>query len=129
MQTWRMYRKKHESVSAIFCISLAWIYGKLPKIQKITKKCSDCKIHGLWLKDAFRNDQYTRICTSFLLCCRTNDIIFFVVLNPSFTSHTYLFSSLKQRSTKSNESQKDVQKFFCSCVSFFVGHGWEWQGY
>ena len=31
--------KKHESALVIFCIKLPWIYGKLPKIQKITKKC------------------------------------------------------------------------------------------
>ena len=73
--------------------------------------------------------EMTSDCTSFLLCCRMYNIIFFVVLNPSFSSHTYLFSSLEQRSTKSNESQKDVQKVFCLCVSFIVGHSWEWQGY
>ena len=69
--------------------------------------------------------EITSICTSFVLCCRTFDIILFVVLNPSVSLHSYSFSSLEQSSTKSNESQKDVQKFFCSCISFFVGHGWE----
>ena len=66
--------KKHESILVVFCIILAWIYGKLPKIPKITKKCPDCDIHGLWLKDAFKNDQYLHFIRSFL--SNWYDIIF-----------------------------------------------------
>ena len=95
--------KKHESILVAFCIILAWIYGKLPKIPKITKKCPDCDIHGLWLKDAFKNDQYLHFIRSFL--SNWYDIIFFVVLNLSFCSCPYLFSSRKLWSPKSNESQ------------------------
>lgn len=29
---------------------------QMPKIHQITKKCSKCKIHGWWIKDAFRNN-------------------------------------------------------------------------
>ena len=36
------------------------------KSKKNTKKCSDCKIHGSWLKDAFRNDQYLHFIPSLL---------------------------------------------------------------
>ena len=50
-----------------FCIILARIYSKLPEIQKITKKYPDCNIHGSWLKDVFKNDQYY-FCTLFVLC-------------------------------------------------------------
>ena len=95
--------KKHESILVVFCIILAWIYGKLPKIPKITKKCPDCDIHGLWLKDAFKNDQYLHFIRSFL--SNWYDIFFFVVLNLSFCSFPYLFSSRKLWSPKSNESQ------------------------
>ena len=95
--------KKHESILVAFCIILAWIYGKLPKIPKITKKCPDCDIHGLWLKDAFKNDQYLHFIRSFL--SNWYDVIFFVVLNLSFCSCPYLFSSRKLWSPKSNESQ------------------------
>ena len=63
---WQMYspnvecktRKWHESFLVIFCIILTWIYSKLTKIQKTTEKGPDCEIHGLWLKDVFRKDQY-----------------------------------------------------------------------
>ena len=122
-----MYRKKNMNLFQLFSVLVLLEFTvNCLKSKKNTKKCSDCKIHGSWLKML---SEIISICTSFLLCCLTYDIIFFIVLNPSFSSHTDLFSSLEQRSTKSNESQKDVQKVFCSCVSFFVGHGWEWQGY
>ena len=62
----RRTRKKHESVLVISCIILTWIYGKLPKIQILTKKFPDCKIHGSWLKDAFINDQYLHFVSSLL---------------------------------------------------------------
>ena len=70
----RTRKKKPESILVVFCIILAWIYGKLPKIPKITKKCCDCNIHGSWLKDAFKNDQYLNFIRSFLL--NWYDIIF-----------------------------------------------------
>ena len=63
----RRTRKKHESVLVISCIILTWIYGKLPKIQILTKKFPDCKIHGSWLKDAFINDQCLHFVSSLLL--------------------------------------------------------------
>ena len=44
--------------------------------------------------------------TFFALCCRTYIIFFCVVLNWSFSSRTYLFSPMEQRSPKSNESRK-----------------------
>ena len=81
-------RKKHESI--LDC--------KLPKIPKITKKCPDCDILGLWLKDAFRNDQYLHFIHTLL--SNWYDIIF------SFCSRTYLFASIKLWSPKSNESRR-----------------------
>ena len=63
----RRTRKKHESVLVISCIILTWIYGKLPKIQILTKKFPDCKIHGSWLKDAFINDRCLHFVSSLLL--------------------------------------------------------------
>ena len=46
-----------------------------PKIQKLTMKCPNW-VHCLriWPKDA--NSQMTSICTLFVLCCQTYDIIF-----------------------------------------------------
>ena len=75
---------------------------KLPKIPKITKKCSDCNIQGLWLKLLPR---MTSICISLVPCCRSYDIFFFIVLNLSFCSLTSLFSSMKLRPPKSNKSR------------------------
>ena len=63
----RRTRKKHESVLVISCIILTWIYGKLPKIQILTMKFPDCKIHSSWLKDAFINDQCLHFVSSLLL--------------------------------------------------------------
>ena len=48
------------------CIILTWIYSKLPKIQILTKKFPDCKIHGSWLKDAFINEECLHFVTSLL---------------------------------------------------------------
>ena len=67
--------QKNEPILAIFCIILAWVYGKLPKIQK---KCPDCEIHGLRLKDTLRSDLYLRFIRSLLL----NDIYYF--FSPDF---------------------------------------------
>ena len=86
-------RKWHESFLVIFCIILTWIYSKLTKIQKTTEKCPDCEIHGLWLKDVFRKDKYKLHFTRSLL---SNIHYFFVVLNSSFCSHAYFFSSLER---------------------------------
>ena len=91
-------RKKHESILVIFCFILTWVYCKLPKIPKITKKCPNCDILGLWLKDAFRNDQYLHFIHTLL--SNWYDIIF------SFCSRTYLFASIKLWSPKSNESRR-----------------------
>ena len=68
-----------------------------------SQKCPDCDIHCLWLKDAFKNYQYLHFIRSFL--SNWYDIIFFVVLNLSFCSCPYLFSSRKLWSPKSNGSQ------------------------
>ena len=59
-------RKKHEFCLVIFFIILTWIYSKLPKIQKLTKNCTDCEIHGLWFKDAFITDEYLHFVSSLL---------------------------------------------------------------
>ena len=72
---WQMYtpnvecrttKKKTWICLVIFCIILAWIYSKLSKIQKLTKQCTDCEIHGSWLKDAFINDQCLHFVSSLL---------------------------------------------------------------
>ena len=39
---------------------------QMPKIHQITKKCSKCKIHGWWIKDAFRNNHYLHYIHSLL---------------------------------------------------------------
>ena len=99
---WQMYspnvecktRKWHESFLVIFCVILTWIYSKLTKIQKTTEKCPVCEIDGLWLKDVFRKDQYKLHFTRSLLSNIRH--YFFVVLNSSFCSHVYFFSSLER---------------------------------
>ena len=62
----RTTKKKTWICLVIFCIILAWIYSKLSKIQKLTKQCTDCEIHGSWLKDAFINDQCLHFVSSLL---------------------------------------------------------------
>ena len=43
----QMWNDKKTYCLVIYCIILAWNYGKLTKITKITKKCSDYYIvHG-----------------------------------------------------------------------------------
>ena len=109
--SWQMYspnvecktRKWLESFLVIFCVILTWIYGKLTKIQQITEKCPDCEIHGSWLKDVFRNDQYKLHFTHSLMSNIRH--YFFVVLNSSFCLHAYFVSSLERGSPKSNESR------------------------
>ena len=103
----RTRKKKTRIFLVIFCIILTWIYSKLPKIQKFTKKCTDCEIHGSWLKDAFINDQYLHFVSSLLSNIQHCNVSF-VILNSSVCSHTYstmyLFSSLQRWSRESNKA-------------------------
>ena len=59
---------------------------------------TDCEtygdaVYGSWLKDAFT---ITSICPSFFFGPPLNNIIFFVVLNSSPSSRTYLFRNVHQ---------------------------------
>ena len=48
------------------CATMWWMYTPNVEREKITKKCPDCNIHGSWLKDVFKNDQYLHFICSLL---------------------------------------------------------------
>ena len=81
---------------------------------------TDRETHGSWLKDAFT---ITSTCPSFFFGSPLYNIIFFVLLNSSLSSCTYLFSSLEKQSPKSVDNRNDHQLIACAilkCVNSVI---------